>query len=685
MIELNYSKKQLKPLIEKYNINVESDKDFHEIINLFDGQTTYHLWAIKLYYDNICSLEGFQRIKLWMDAYKTEIKNLIRQNVISYITHDDIEQLFAEMRGLELIKTVRNGASQFNTSQKRIFIEKLLKRDNGIPYNGLEVIRFSLLESWASLFKNIMELPQIRKEKLISTSSALRDINDLRRHMENALTATYEWVREDLLSYVENNTPDCNVMFDKDNVIVLNVPSFKSSQSLCGKGRTCWCLTREERYFKQYVLDNFGAKQYFLFDFNKREDHELAHIGFTVVNGNGITNAHSTSNNNMMHDGILVDGERVNVQTALKKCGIPMSTYYNIEKPLYKWKVESILKVISDNNNSLVLSYSDNNRVIIDVTNMVGLNILLSHTCINIANISIPNNGKVFVMFDFNEEYNSDNACVVLFYDSDRYGTLSLTKSIDGFGNKIDNELNNIGIKENMFLGTKPIDPNIMLHKLINENREDEAIELVKNNDNINVNYVFESASPIFSVIDNKLYNLFDVIVNHKSFNANTTDGYGETILSHLLYTYDINKNENSNDNMSIKNMIDTILNNEKIDLNCQDINSETSLSVACSEPSLLWVVERLVNNTSVNVNIADDFNFTPLGTAINAKNIDAIRILGTRPDLVIRKRDVENAKKQGFNLYDIIEPNDNSEDNLIIQNEINELSEIFAKAFGCL
>jgi hypothetical protein len=38
---------------------------------------------------------------------------------------------------------------------------------------------------------------------------------------------------------------------------------------MCGNGRTGWCLTREERYFNQYVKEQRDATQYFVFDFSK--------------------------------------------------------------------------------------------------------------------------------------------------------------------------------------------------------------------------------------------------------------------------------------------------------------------------------------------------------------------------------------------------------------------------------
>lgn len=687
MVELNYSKKQLKPLIEKFNIDVENDSNFHDIIMMFDGQTNYHMWAIKLFYGKVCGLDVIHRIKDWSETFKTEIKNLVKQNIIAYTTTNDLQGLFTEMRGLELLKNVREGASWFNTAQKKLIVDTLLKNPSGQNFNGLDAfMNQNTLVKWEKVFKGISRLAKTRREKLISTSSALYDIRDLFNHIENALSATYEWNREDLIAYMENNTPDCEIVFDKDNVMVLNIPSFKSSRALCGKGRTAWCLTREERYFKQYVLDPRDAKQYFLFDFNKREDNELAHIGFTVRRSEGIVNAHSTSNNNMCGEGIMVDGKRVNVQAALKMCNIPLCTYMDIKKPSYGWSMESILKMFASRTEDFSLSCNKNNVLIINVLTNNGATLLLKHSFIRNSYWQVNNSTKLYVVLNLNGDYKNDDACILIRYVNDRYGSVTLDRMLDTYNSTLPNDyLEKFDIKTSDYLNRENIDPKVLLHKLINEHQEKEAIRLLEQNENMDVNHVFESNLPIFAAIEQKMFNLFESIVNHSKFDSKTTDGYGETVLHRLLYAYDTNSPANSEVNVNVQRLINMMLSSNNIDLNVQDINAETALSVAACEPQLLWVVERLVNNTKVNVNIADDFNFTPLGTAINAKNIEAIKLLGTRPDLVIRKCDVDNAKKQGFNLYDVIEPNDNSEDGLVIQEDLNELSEIFAKAFGCL
>jgi len=688
MIELNYSKKQLKPIIEKYGIDVENNKNFHNIILMFNGQTNYQIWALKLFFNNICSLDVLNRINQWAIENQTDIKNLMRQNIVSYTKGEELQGLFNEMRGLDLLRKIREGASWFNTSQRKLIIDSLTKDINGTAYNGLQAFSIaSTLGVWEKLFEDIKRLPKTRRDKMISLSSALYNLNDLKKHIESSLTATYEWNREDMLSYMERNTPDCKVVFDENNVVVLNVPSFKSSQALCGKGRTCWCLTREDRYFRQYVTDT-GSKQYFLFNFNRREDHELAHIGFTVHKTNGITNAHSTRNNSMCGSGVLIDGKRINVQEALKQCNIPLSAYITLKPLKYSWDKASVLKMIAANKNHLALSYDKNNRLIINILTDTGINLLIGHSLINNSYYSgNSSQKKLYVILDFNVDYTNDKSCVLLRYVNNRYGTMSLQYMIDVYNTQMNDNREDywesINVSQDEFINMEAIDPNIMLHKLINEKKEKDAVKLINTTKNLNVNHEFESNLPVFAAIENNLFNIFEAIINHSSYNSAITNGYGSSVFQSLLFAYDTNQKPSSQHNQDVKHLINMMLDCKNIDFNVQDINAETALSIVCSIPQLLWVVERLINNPSVNVNTVDDFNFTPLGSAINCQNYDAIKLLGQRKDLIIRKCDVENAQKHGFDLYSLISPNTNSEENLICPDM--DLSDIFAQAFGCL
>lgn len=684
MAEITFSKKQLTPVINKYSIDVDNDINFNKIITLFNGQTPYQIWALKLVFGDVCSIEVIEKIYQWINEFPTEIRNLVKGNIISYTKKDELAGLFNEMKGLMLLKDIREGVNAFNTRQRQMLTDALLKNVDGKTQNGLEAFnRRGELTEWANTFKKVLKLAPCRKQKLLSTSSALETVESIKDHITNALTETYDWNREDLLSYVEKQTPDCAVVFDNDNVIVLNVPSFKSSRSLCGKGRTSWCLTREERYFNQYVRDVSGAKQFFLFDFNLKENHKLAHIGFTVKNKQGVIYAHATDNGCMMDSGITVDNQRYNIYQALKRAKVPASVFMDLKKAKYDWNPNTIVKMVAKNSDEMQIVFNENNRMIVNCTSAKSASVFLSHTLINESTYNVNNKRAVYILFDFNYEMNHDNAIIVLIYEKDRYGSQSLNHMRDTFNSTLEKEyLTNIGINPNTLVIFNGIDPNILLHKFINENSEKDAIKLIDENKAINVNTAFENRLPIFNAIENKMLNLFNAIINHPTFDNNTTDGYGETILSTLLYTYTSLTN-NEKEKRNVVDMINIILDSKNVDLNVQNINLDTVVNIACEEPSLLWVAERLINNPNVNVNVVNDMNRTALGCAIANKNIEALQLLGTRYDIVIRDADRKLAANVGIVLDTYIAPNSNSESNCLIDDDALDLSEIFAQAFG--
>lgn len=193
----------------------------------------------------------------------------------------------------------------------------------------------------------------------------------------------------------------------------------------------------------------------------------------------------------------------------------------------------------------------------------------------------------------------------------------------------------------------------IKFHHLIDSGDEKGAIKLLKECGNsFNVNYEYKSRVPIFSAIRNNMYDLYDEIVSHPMFDCGIEDGFGETLLHSLLYlrgTDEIPMTEN--DTASLDRMIKTILNNKKYDFNMTDINHDTVINVACEYPKLIWVIEELVKKDNVNPNIINDWDCTALGTAIHWKNIEAIKILATRKDVIVRPTDLEEANKVGIDL----------------------------------
>lgn len=656
MSEVNYSKKQINPLVEKYQINVEKNMVFQSLITMFKEQTNYQIWAIKSVFENITNIDEIQRIKTWVENNQTEIKNLIKGNVILYKTPNDFHQLFEEMRGLEMLKFVKDSINKFNTNQRSMLKKAVLSNIE----NGIDALKNRNFISWFEIFRQMSTLVRHRQEKLISTSSAINDdINFLKEHIKSALAESYDWNKEDMLGFLARNASDCSVVHNEGDIVVITVPSFKSSKLMCGNGRTGWCLTREDRYFNQYVKDKRDATQFFFFDFSKPENHELAHIGFTVQSGQGIINAHSTKNSNLMGDGINVSGRRVNVHTALADANVPNRVFIHLKDLRnFKWDIEAFLKFIEHNKNDLAIGYGNNNRIIVRALTNTGLNKLIDHTLVDYRNFSVNKDSKTYVLFDFNLQKDDDKSAVIIHYAKDQYNFDSLHTMRDAYNVDLRKKgyLESIGITTDMYMNREAIDPSIMLHKLIDECSEKEAIELImKEGENFDVNHEFNQSTPIFKVITNKMYKLFDVIVNHKKFDCTTCDGFGESLLHSLIYSMSIEGNESGDE--QIKRMINTILNSKSYDFNVQNINLDTALSVACEYPSRLWIVKHLIANPNVNVNVINDINCGALGNAIRKRNIAALELLGTRPDLVVREEDEELAKQHNIELAKYINP----------------------------
>lgn len=196
----------------------------------------------------------------------------------------------------------------------------------------------------------------------------------------------------------------------------------------------------------------------------------------------------------------------------------------------------------------------------------------------------------------------------------------------------------------------------IKFHHLINSGDEKGAIELLEQcGDSINVNYKYNERIPVFLAINQRMYNLYEKIVNHHTFDGNTEDGFGETLLQSLLYLRTADEVYISDEDKAvIDKLIKITINCPNADLNQKSLNDETALSIACQYPTeLLWVVEDLAKKENVNPNIIDDFGFTALTNAIRSKNIEAIKLLASRKDVSVMEVDLKEAAKNEINLAD--------------------------------
>ena len=400
-----------------------------------------------------------------------------------------------------------------------------------------------------------------------------------------------------------------------------------------------------------------------MFDFSRKESDAFAHIGFTMENGRGFYCA-QTCNNNSMMGGYTQNGETMNINQALEKAGCKMSLFLRLNALTnYKWELESILKLVKNKPNDFAVAYEKDGRLIINVLNSQAVKTLISHSLINLGNFMVDNNNKVYVFIDTNVKYNDERALIAMHYQKDQYGTLSLKRMNDPFNTDITKlgYLSKVGITTDNYLNREAIDPQVLLHKLIDENDEIGAIKLLeKEGKNFNVNYEFNQRVPIISAVNNKMYTLFEKIVSHPKFDSSIEDGFGETLLESLIYLYGSDEiSASKEEEKSLKRMIIAILKSDTYDFNAKDLNSDTAINIACEYPKMLWIVEALASKKNVDINIVNDFECAALGDCIRNKNLEALKIIGKRPDVKVREEDKKLAKTYGINLSDYIKPDE--------------------------
>lgn len=694
MSTLNYSKKQIQPLIDKYAINAETNTTFARIIEMFDGQPNYQLWAVKVVFSKAITVDTLEQIKAWADENANLIKRLTKNgNIISYSSSADFNQLINEMVGLSDISFVKNIISRFNTDQRKLLTEAIRPDD----FDGLSCHKNTTFRRWLELFSKFDKLSGSTKSTVIGRMSAVRNVNDIESLLKQALKEKYAWNKEDLLSFVANNTPKAEVIFNEGNVVILNVKSYSDSNTLC-YGRTSWCITSSEGQWKNYVSGK-GNKQYFFFDFSKPEKDELAHIGFTMSDANGFYAAHSTTDQSLMNSGINYHGKHVNIQQALAQAGVGLGLFMKLRKTSnYKWDLNDIIDFVKKHEREMAIAYNKDGRIIINVFTNSGLSTLCSHTFIKCANMPIDNNSKCYVLFDFNMKEGDDKSIVAVYYKKDNYKIDTLNQVWDAYGTNLKDfkYLSSIGIPTEAYLNREAVNPNILLHKLIDEGDDDGACALIDKEKNIDVNYVFNDNRPIFRAIETKLYKTIGKIMSNAKFDCNVDDSFGESLIQNLLFAFyldDTNK-LNSKNEKNVKEMIETIIDSGKFDLNFVDDNEDTAINIACANPNMLWLVDKLASNKDVNINCVNDMGHTAIGEAIRHNNLKAIEIIGKRPDIKVSDKDEEIAKSMGINLSDFLKPTDKifKEPKKVVETEAtviaetedaDKYNEIFKKVFS--
>lgn len=651
--ELTYSKKQLSPLIDKFGIKPESDTLFKRIITLFKDSTSYQVWAIKMVFNNYAHYETIQAYKEWADNNHQLVQKLSKGTLTAYNTPSLMERLGKEISALEKYLIVKRNVDKFNTDQRKAWSNYI-----GDTSDGWVCAANNRITELEALFKIFEKCPSWKQKNFITKMSAFRDGWKLAENLKNCVNEDYTWDREDLLAFVSVHTPSTDVVYDKDKVVILNIKDYESSRKTCGGNKTGWCITNNPSQFDNYVTSK-NHKQYFMFNFGLEEQDDLSKIGFTVDAKDGITDAHAQRNGSLMpRNGYKGnDGHSWDIFKVMETFGVPYNIFMKIMESSmrYKWNKASFRKVFSETKGTI--RYDKGNFIIVDVLNNTDFVTLMGHTFVGGSNFKFGTvESKVYLIFDFSKSFDDNEAIVSCGCLTDEYGTESLENSFNIYGMPIDRKdyFNRIGIKEEEFLVDISLEPELQLQKYADRMEVDKAIELIKSNPDLDVNFSFHGRTVLYTAIVQACVPIFKALVEHPRFDGMHARPNDDSPALQVIQGYIF---ASDNDAKTYKEMLDIIFESGKFDLTLKGVTNDTFLLTSILAPRADWISERLIKDLSVDVNCQNDMMETVLSSALSFGSKDMVELLMKRPDIIVRDIDKKIAQEKGYDLDALRKP----------------------------
>lgn len=154
--------------------------------------------------------------------------------------------------------------------QNTILENKAKKLKHSVMSNKYKELEFEGIDG---IFRTLVEenisrdlIQQFITKKL----SAIYNSYEYEDHLNEFINNNINWSKESLLNKIKTKKTEVEILSNEDNKILLKIPSFKESKIF---GSRMWCVTREEKHFKNYTSNlSFFC---FLYDFNKSpQDNE---------------------------------------------------------------------------------------------------------------------------------------------------------------------------------------------------------------------------------------------------------------------------------------------------------------------------------------------------------------------------------------------------------------------------
>ena len=325
------------------------------------GAPNLYVWAISNYYKNNVSICLIEHIIFFSKKYAQLVGKLSKGSITSYNSKENIHKLYAEIVQLRAKKRANDSINSFNTAQK-----KLLKQ---IELNDKNV----------HILNRFGRLSGVKRQNFIRKMSTIDNTDEIMKQMSLLSNIHFDWNKESLLEFINNcEQVKCDVVLDENNIVLVKVNSYDTVKLLAKT--TNWCISKNKRYWNDYVGFKSDATQFVLFDFNKPEDHELSIIGFTTRKNNGIVAAHDYTNSNLMGSAIqrrtrlssfLTNICPNNIYSIIKEHKISLPKIMNMSMSRYEWNLHSFMSFLNYcmNEDDYTIHYMEDEQLVISTKN----------------------------------------------------------------------------------------------------------------------------------------------------------------------------------------------------------------------------------------------------------------------------------------------------------------------------
>lgn len=392
---INNNKKILENIFSRLCNQMDSIPKY--IYALTEGSPNYFVWAINNIYKNYMPIQLIRHCINWCNNYPQLVKNLSKGTITAYNNKNQILELQNELVNIRKNKRINDVINMFNTQQKRLLKSKeLTSKDTDI------LGKFYLLSD-------------TKKHNFIRKMSTITDADEILKQMSLLTKTHFDWSKDSLLYYINNaENINCEIVYDNESILILKALDYETIKFLAKT--TNWCISKNKRYWNDYVeKKGTKANQFVMFDFSKKEDDELSIIGFTTIEGKGITYAHSFTNNNLMGNKSKVNYinqfiiSRPNIFNVLRANNIPIHQFNDNNTLSYKWDKESFIETLNDyyiDNYDII--YDENNKlaVIIYTKNPSELKPVLGYAASYLIHSHIE---KTIIFLDFNKNSYDEN------------------------------------------------------------------------------------------------------------------------------------------------------------------------------------------------------------------------------------------------------------------------------------